>query len=248
MRWPRTSRSSRSPPTRSTPRCRHLRGTLTEIKVAEGETVDVGAVLAVIGDAPADGGSAAEEAVPEQPPAEEAAARRNPPPRRPPEAPEAEGAPAEAPEARSRQKCAKHPSRKRQSPRLPTAPHRARRRRRPKAKGPCCCRRSCGGFSEHGLDPSQITATGIGGPALVDSQGGTTAAPAAPAAAAPPAAAPAAAPSTAAPAAPAAARRPLPPCGNSGAPGCRRPSRWAWPVSATPRSRTRTSASAPPST
>ena len=48
---PRTSRSSRSPPTRSTPRCPSpVTGTLTEIKVPEGETVDVGVVLAVIGD------------------------------------------------------------------------------------------------------------------------------------------------------------------------------------------------------
>src|SRR3546814_3072721 len=53
-------------------------GTLTEIKVAEGETVDVGAVLAVIGD----GGAAPAEAPAEEPaaapaPAAEATAPRS---------------------------------------------------------------------------------------------------------------------------------------------------------------------------
>ena len=45
----RTSRCSRSRPTRSTPRCRaRAPATLTQILVQEGETVDVGTKLAVI--------------------------------------------------------------------------------------------------------------------------------------------------------------------------------------------------------
>src|SRR5262245_66238660 len=48
-------------------------GVLSEILVPEGETVDVGVVLARIGDAPAGGGEAAEQALAaEQAPAEQA--------------------------------------------------------------------------------------------------------------------------------------------------------------------------------
>ena len=92
-------------------------GYLTEIKVAEGDTVDVGAVLAVIGDSPPGGGAApaeepaaeapaAEEAPPEpeeapaeEPPAEDAAPAPEPEPEPEPEAPAAEekAAPAPAP-------------------------------------------------------------------------------------------------------------------------------------------------------
>ena len=50
----RTSRCSRSRPTRSTPRCRaRRRASLTQILVQEGETVEVGTKLAVIGGAAA---------------------------------------------------------------------------------------------------------------------------------------------------------------------------------------------------
>ena len=46
-------RCSRCRPTRSTPRCRRpVAGYLAEIKVPEGDTVDVGTVLAVVSDAP----------------------------------------------------------------------------------------------------------------------------------------------------------------------------------------------------
>ena len=74
----RTRRCSRSRPTRSTPRCRApVTGVVAEILVAEGETVEVGTVLAVI--APA-GSAVAEPAgacrVPA--PAAEAAAARAP--------------------------------------------------------------------------------------------------------------------------------------------------------------------------
>src|SRR4051794_41878995 len=44
-------------------------GYVTEIKVPEGDTVDVGAVLAVIGDAPPDGATAPSPAAEEPPPA-----------------------------------------------------------------------------------------------------------------------------------------------------------------------------------
>src|SRR5687768_1562141 len=77
-------------------------GTLTEIKVAEGDTVDVGVVLAVIGDAgaaPAEAPAAeapAAEAPVEEKPAEEPAAEEAPAPE--PEAPAAEEAPAPEPE------------------------------------------------------------------------------------------------------------------------------------------------------
>ena len=47
-----TSHCSKSAPTRSTPRCpRPIAGTVTEIRVQEGDTVPVGAVIAVVGEA-----------------------------------------------------------------------------------------------------------------------------------------------------------------------------------------------------
>src|SRR6478752_5352966 len=68
-------------------------GFVTEIKVPEGETVDVGVVLAVIGDAPAgDGAAPAEEPAAEEP-AEEPEPEPEPAPEPKPEAP----APAPAP-------------------------------------------------------------------------------------------------------------------------------------------------------
>ena len=48
-------------------------GTLTEIRVQEGETVEVGTVIAVVGDGAGAAAPAAEEAPAEQPAAEEAA-------------------------------------------------------------------------------------------------------------------------------------------------------------------------------
>ena len=77
-------------------------GTLTEILVPEGDTVDVGAVLARVGDAPAGGGDAgtAEQApAPEAPPAEEAPAAEAPAAPAEPVAPAPAAAqPAPAPE------------------------------------------------------------------------------------------------------------------------------------------------------
>jgi pyruvate dehydrogenase E2 component (dihydrolipoamide acetyltransferase) len=124
-------------------------GTLTEIKVAEGETVDVGAVLAVIGDAgdapaPAPEAEAEAEAAPaEAPPADaapaaaepapEPAAAAAPPPPPPPPAPTAPAAPAgdaaAAPAAEGR------------------------------LLSPVVRRL----IAEHGLDASKIQGTGVGG-------------------------------------------------------------------------------------
>jgi pyruvate dehydrogenase E2 component (dihydrolipoamide acetyltransferase) len=139
-------------------------GTLTEIKVAEGDTVDVGVVLAVIGDAgaapasepeatdtPADTPTdapevAVEEAAPPPEPAPaaepEAPAAAVPPPPPPPPPPPAPTAPA---------------------PSAPSAP----------AATPAARTDGEGGrllspvvrrlVAEHGLDPADITGTGIGG-------------------------------------------------------------------------------------
>ncbi len=191
-------------------------GTLTEILVEEGDTVDVGAVLARVGDAPAGGGEApaeqaeAPEAPAEQAPAPEAPAPEQPAPEEP--APE-EPAPAPAAEARARpgaaRTCAGQP---RPGARAGPASQGA-----PATNGAPA---SNGGrllspvvrrlITEHGLDPAAISGTGPGGRitrndvlAVLD-KGGSQA-PAAPAAPARPAAPaqPAAAPQAAAPAAPA---------------------------------------------
>ncbi|HLT16838.1 MAG TPA: 2-oxoglutarate dehydrogenase, E2 component, dihydrolipoamide succinyltransferase [Acidimicrobiales bacterium] len=161
-------------------------GTLLEIKVPEGETVDVGAVLAVVGDgdaAPAE--APAEEAPAEEAPAAEAPAEPAPAPEAPAPAP-AQPAPTPAP-----------------APAAPAGEGSGGGR----VLSPVVRRL----LNEYGLDPATITGTGVGGritrndvlsaaEALGRSGGG-----AAPAAAPAPAA-PAA--STAAPAAP--SRRPEP--------------------------------------
>src|SRR4051812_48129508 len=72
-------------------------GYVAEIRVPEGETVDVGAVLAVISDAPPSGGGAPAGGA--EPAAEPAA---DPPP----DAPEADAAPAPEPEAETKAKPA----------------------------------------------------------------------------------------------------------------------------------------------
>jgi 2-oxoglutarate dehydrogenase E2 component (dihydrolipoamide succinyltransferase) len=158
-------------------------GTLVEIKVPEGETVDVGVVLAVIGDAGAAPAPAPAPAAEETPAPAEASAAPAP-------APEVEApAPAPAPAAAP-------------APEAPSAP--------PVASGD-----GDGGrllspvvrrlINEHGLDPSGITGTGVGGRitrndvlAAVEGQGGgAPAAAAAPATAPAPAAAPASRPAPA---------------------------------------------------
>src|SRR4051812_17821995 len=73
-------------------------GVLTKIIVAEDETVDVGAELAVIGgDASGDGGAPAAEAPAQEAPAAEAPAQEAPPAGAPAAQPQAQRAPAEAP-------------------------------------------------------------------------------------------------------------------------------------------------------
>jgi pyruvate dehydrogenase E2 component (dihydrolipoamide acetyltransferase) len=172
-------------------------GYLVEIRVPEGETVDVGEVLAVLGDAPpdgsgGDGGGEAEETPgtehePQPQPEVEAAGVE---PEAAEEAPEEE--PAEAPQAKE--------------------PAPEPREAEPKAQGDSrllspVVRRL---VAEHGLDPARIEGTGVGGritrnDVLAAADGGQgRAAPAAPererTAPATPTAAP---PRTAAPAAPA---------------------------------------------
>ena len=104
-------------------------GTLTEIKVPEGETVDVGVVLAVIGD----GGAAPAEA----PAAEEAPTAPVAEPE-PATEPEPEPAPAPAPAA----EAPKHPRRLRRPNPLPRHPRRLLRRL-PAAAAASSSLRSC---------------------------------------------------------------------------------------------------------
>ena len=152
-------------------------GTLTEIKVAEGDTVDVGTVLAVVGDAGAAPAPApAAEAPAEAPVAEEAPA--------PVEAP----APAEAP-----------------APPPPPAPEAAPAPA--PAPGPAGDGGGGGRLlspvvrrliAEHGLDPASIKGSGVGGRITrKDVLAAADSAPARPAASSAPAASPASAVATA---------------------------------------------------
>jgi pyruvate/2-oxoglutarate dehydrogenase complex dihydrolipoamide acyltransferase (E2) component len=108
-------------------------GVLTEIRVQEGDTVDVGTVIAVVGDAD---GAAAEAPAPPKPPAAEAE-------------PAPEAAPEPAARAGTRARARARPNRRRPhrhrhpSLRLPLLLRRRRGRpaRRPATTG--CSRRSC---------------------------------------------------------------------------------------------------------
>jgi len=156
-------------------------GTLLEIKAAEDETVEVGAVLAVVGSGDAAASTPAESA-PEAPAAQEAPAQEAPAQ----EAPAAPAAPAQ-PEA----------------PAAPAAPAPATPAA-PAAPAPAASGAQAGYVTplvrklanDHGVDISSLTGTGVGGrirkqdvQAAIDAQ---SAAPAAPAAQAAPAAKPAA--------------------------------------------------------
>ena len=155
-------------------------GTLTEIRAAEGDTVEVGTVIAVVGD-----GAAAPAAAPE-PAAEEAPA---PEPEPAPE-PAAEAAPAPAPA----------PAPAAEADPAPAASAHAGDSR---LLSPVVRRL----VNEHALDPDQITGTGPGGRItrddVLDHIDATGATKQAPASAAPQAAPAAAAPSSAPAAAPA---------------------------------------------
>ena len=156
-RSPRTRCSSRCRPTRSTPRCRRRSaGYLAEIRVPEGDTVDVGTVLAVVADAPPAGGAAPRRRAGAEPPAEAPRRRRRPPSRRPPPP---RAAPPPPPRPRRR------PPRRRPPPApapaagaaAPAAPATAQRRAG-------CCRRVVRRLiDENGLDPATINGTGVGG-------------------------------------------------------------------------------------
>jgi 2-oxoglutarate dehydrogenase E2 component (dihydrolipoamide succinyltransferase) len=157
-------------------------GVLTEIRVPEGDTVDVGTVLAVVGDGDAAAAPAPAEAegpAAEPEPAPEPAAA--PAPEAPPAAPADQApAPAPAPPAAAPAPAAPAPS-------APAAEPAA-----PAASGALLSPLVRRLVEEHGLDPSTITGTGVGGRltrddvlAVIDqraSSGGAAAAPAAPAA------------------------------------------------------------------
>lgn len=191
-------------------------GTVTEIRAQEGDTVPVGAVIAVIGSA--DAASAPEPAAA---PAPEAA----PAPAPSPEPAAAE--PAAAPEQPAEPAAAPAPVADVSPAAAAPAPQAA-----PAAPAPAPAATQDGAVgdnrllspvvrrlvNEHGLNPDEITGTGPGGRITrddvldhIDSVGSTSAAPAAPApaapaeaqAAAPAVAAPAPAPAAPAPAAPA---------------------------------------------
>ena len=209
-----------------------IAGVVTEIRVPEGETVDVGTVIAVIGDqgaapadaapaAPAPAAEAAPQAAPvadaapsseDAPAAEEAPTPAAPPPPVAPAATDAPpvddgapSAPAPAPAAPARPERAPEPAKGGE----PAAPADGR------LLSPVVRRL----VNEHGIDPSKIEGTGPGGRITredvldyIDANGNRAEAPAPAEApgAAPPAPAAPAAPAPAAPAAPAAAARPAP--------------------------------------
>ena len=130
-------------------------GTLTEIRVQEGETVEVGTVIAVVGDG--DGApAAAEEAPAEEAPAEEAPAEEAPAEEAP-----AEEAPAEErrPPTPSRQPAEAEPA-----PAAEPAPEPEPAAPTPSAaKGILLSPVVRRLVNEHGLDPAAITGTGPGG-------------------------------------------------------------------------------------
>jgi pyruvate dehydrogenase E2 component (dihydrolipoamide acetyltransferase) len=161
-----------------------MSGTLTEIKVAEGDTVDVGTVLAVIGDA-GEAPAPVEEAPTEEPAREEPAAA---------EAPPAEEAPAEEPKAEE----AAPPPPPPPAPAAEPAPAPSETPAAPAAAGRLLSPVVRRLIAEHGLDPATIQGTGVGGritrkDVLAAAEGRPR--PAAAAAAAPAAAAEAPAPS-----------------------------------------------------
>ncbi|MGK2948052.1 MAG: 2-oxoglutarate dehydrogenase, E2 component, dihydrolipoamide succinyltransferase [Acidimicrobiales bacterium] len=167
-------------------------GTLTEIKVPEGETVDVGVVLAVIGDG--DAAPAADDAPAEEPAAEEAPAEEAPAEEAPAEEAPAAAEPAEAP--------------KQAAPKQEATPAPAAKADAGDGGGRLLSPVVRRLVNEHGLDPSAISGTGVGGritrnDVLAAAEGQKASGGDAPAAAAP-------APAAAAPAAPAPSKRPAP--------------------------------------
>lgn len=143
-------------------------GVLQEILVPEGETVDVGTRLAVLGDAAAGEGEGAgagegvapapEQATPEPAPAEQPAAERSAPvaPQAPPQrAPE----PAPAEQPAPAQPAAQQP----EAEPTPAAPEPAAAEGGGSDAGVLLSPVVRRLVNEHGLDPAQITGTGPGG-------------------------------------------------------------------------------------
>jgi 2-oxoglutarate dehydrogenase E2 component (dihydrolipoamide succinyltransferase) len=169
-------------------------GVLTEIRVQEGDTVDVGTVLAVVGD-----GAAAPAAAPAEPEPAPAAAEAPAPA---PEAAPAAAAPAPEPPAPAPAAPVEA------APAPAPAPAAAPAAAQPPLLSPLVRRL----VEEHGIDPASLTGTGVGGRltrddvlAEIDRRAAAAPAGPAPAASTPAAAAPAtAAPARPAPAAPAA--------------------------------------------
>jgi pyruvate dehydrogenase E2 component (dihydrolipoamide acetyltransferase) len=206
-------------------------GVLSEILVPEGDTVDVGVVLARVGDAPAAGGEAAPADAGQEAPAQEQA----PPDGEQPAAEEQEApAPAEPPPAES--SAAPAPTADQPAPAPAAAPPAEPPAAEPAAPAPAPAAEGAPAsngrllspvvrrlISENSLDPAAIQGTGPGGritrndvlKALDEGAAAAAAAPAAPAQAPAPATppAPAAAPAAAAPAPVAAAPRPQPRAG-----------------------------------
>ena len=188
-------------------------GVLTEIRVPEGDTVDVGTVLAVLGGDAAPASPAAEApAAPAPAPAPEAPA---PAPAPAPEAPAPAPAPAPvaaAPAPAPAPVAAAPAPAPEPAVQTPVAPAPAQ----PMAAGALLSPLVRRLIEEHQLDPTTIVGTGVGGRitredvlAVVDSRAGATpAASAAPAASAPAPAAPA--PAAPAPVAPAPVAAPVP--------------------------------------
>ena len=202
-------------------------GTIQEILVPEGETVDVGAVLARIGDG-AGGGGGGEAAPAEEAPIEQAQGGEETRPEST-EAPAAEAQPEPEPEPAAEQP-APEPEQPAPAPEQPAAadaqrdpepaaaPAEPQQQAAPQPQGGTdgrllspVVRRL---INEHGLDPNQLQGTGAGGritrqdvEQAIQAKGGSAAAPA-PAPAAPAPAAPAAAPAAAAAPKPAPAAAP----------------------------------------
>jgi 2-oxoglutarate dehydrogenase E2 component (dihydrolipoamide succinyltransferase) len=198
-------------------------GYLTEIKVPEGETAEVGAVLAVVGDAPPAGGAAAAapetSTAPSTPAPDASASGGDPEPTSGSDVPSAVPAPepTQAPAAASAP-----PARATAPPAAAPAPEEANGGTGGKVLSPVVRRL----IAEHGLDPEHISGTGAGGRitradvlAVIDqgAAGRTSSpAPAAPAAPASPPAAPATAPApSSAPASAPAASTPAAPAASA---------------------------------
>ena len=153
-----------------------IAGTVMEIRVNEGDTVPVGAVIAVVGDGA--GGAAEPAATSEAPVAAEAPAGAAGAANAEAEA-SGDGAAAPAPQASRRRPRLRH--RRPRHPRLRLLPSRPppRRRRRPRPRllpaAPAADEAASGGdnrllspvvrrlVNEHGLDPAAIEGTGTGG-------------------------------------------------------------------------------------